>query len=642
MAKGSVAPQAGEASTGSGAPASQARGAGAPTGARPGPGAAPGKEGEGKLDLASLRDVPRTIGRALGLVTGTSPTAMGALAALTVVAGVLPAATAYVGKLIVDAVVGAAGDPTLALEAVAAEAALVVAMAAAQRGLGVTQSLLRARLGHHVNLLILKKALELHLTHFEDATVYDRMTRARREASSRPLILVGRVFGLLQNLVALLGVGALLVAFSPVAVAVLVVAALPAVWAEAKFSGEAFRLFSWRTPETREQAWYETVLAREDYAKEVKLFGLGPYFLDRYDSIFHSLYDADRKLTLRRGLWGFLLGLASTAAFYGAYAWIVISAVGGRITLGEMTMYLLLFKQGQSALSAGLSAIGGMYEDSLYLSNLYTFLEMPVAAEAGTAKDGPDPADGLRVEGVSFAYPGSSSPALSDVTLHIRPGEKLAIVGENGSGKTTLIKLITRLYEPSAGRILLDGRDLREWDVEALRARIGVIFQDFVRYQLSAGENIGAGDVSGIADEARQREAAERGQAWAFLQGFPEGLRTRLGRWFGSGRELSGGQWQKVALSRAFMRRGADLVVLDEPTAAMDAEAEAQVFEQFQETAKGQMAILISHRFSTVRRAHQILVLDHGRVTERGTHEDLLALDGRYARLFRLQAEGYR
>ncbi|MDP2312591.1 MAG: ABC transporter ATP-binding protein [Pseudomonadota bacterium] len=575
-------------------------------------------------------------------MAGTSPGATVTLAALTLIAGVLPAGIAYVGKLIVDAVLAANGDSTAALEALGLEAVLVVALAAAQRGLSITESLLRAQLGQRVNVLILKKALTLDLTHFEDATVYDRMSRARREASSRPLALVRRVFGLLQNLVSLVGFGVLLVPFSPLTVVVLVLAAIPAFWAEAKYSGEAFRLFSWRTPETREQAWYETVLAREDYAKEVQLYGLGPFFLGRYEGIFDKLFDADRRLTIRRGLGGFLVGMVSTAAFYGAYGWIAISAVTARITLGEMTMYLLLFKQGQSALAASLSAVGGMYEDSLYLANLYAFLEMPVHVQAGGATVGPDPADGLRFEGVSFAYPGASTPAIHDVTLHIRPGAKLAIVGENGSGKTTLIKLLTRLYQPASGRILLDGLDLREWEIGTLRARIGVIFQDFVRYHISAGENIGAGDVAAIGDEGRQREAAERGQAWSFLSSFPEGLQTRLGRWFKSGRELSGGQWQKVALARAFMRKGADILVLDEPTAAMDAEAEAQIFEQFQETAQHQMAILISHRFSTVRRADQIVVLEGGRITERGTHAELLERNGRYARLFRLQAEGYR
>src|SRR5690606_36531038 len=287
----------------------------------------------------------------------------------------------------------------------------------------------------------------------------------------------------------------LLVQFSPWAVAVLLLAGLPAFVAEAKFSGDAFRLFRWRSPETRMQIYLETVLAREDYAKEVKLYGLGPSPLERYRDIFRRLYREDRALTIRRDSWGFVLGLIATGALYGAYAWIALATIAGRITLGQLTMYLMLFRQGQSAVSAILSAIGGMYEDNLYLSTLYDYLETPVAPSQGHAVRGPHPEDGIRFEHVSFQYPDAERPTLQDITLHIRPGQSLALVGENGSGKTTLIKLLTRLYQPTSGRILLDGLDLREWDEGALRDRIGVIFQDFTRYQLLLGENIGAGDV---------------------------------------------------------------------------------------------------------------------------------------------------
>ena len=589
----------------------------------------------------------RYTGDALKLVWATSrPLSLG-LALLSLVAGALPAGIAYVGKRIVDAVVraaetGAEVDQVAALKWVAVELGLVLAVAAAQRGLDTAQQLLRALLGQRVNEMILEKALTLGLPAFEDAEIYDAMTRARREASRRPLSLVMRTFRFGQQLVSLVAYGGLLVQLSPWAVVVLAVAAVPAFLVETRFSREAFRLFSWRAPESRMQTYLEVLLAREDYVKEVKLFDLGPLFLERYRGIFRKVYGEDRALQLRRGAWGFALGALSSLAFYGAYGWIAFETIGGRITLGDMTMYLLVFKQGQAALAAILSAVGGMVEDNLYLSNLYTFLATEVEGMDGTATQGPRPGDGIRFEEVAFRYPGAQRDAVKGLTLHVRPGHKLALVGENGAGKTTLIKLLTGLYRPTRGRVLLDGLSLDDWDPQVLRERVGVIFQDFVRYQLAAGENVGVGDVGAIDDEARWREASEKGMADEVLEQLPEGYRTQLGRWFKGGQELSLGQWQKVALSRAFMRERADILVLDEPTASMDAGAEARIFERFRELAADRMAILISHRFSTVRMADEIVVLDDGRIVEQGSHETLMELGGRYARLFELQAEGYR
>jgi ATP-binding cassette subfamily B protein len=584
--------------------------------------------------------------RALELVWTTSRPLTITLALLTLVAGILPAAIAYIGQLIVDGVVEAtrADNPDTrgVLNLVLLEAFVVIAVAAAQRGISASQSLLRALLGQRVNVMILEKAMTLELTHFEDSEFYDKLTQARREASSRPLSLVTRTFGLVQNAISLTSYAVLLFAFSPWAVVILVGAGLPSFFAEAKFSGDAFRLFRWRSPETRMQMYLETVIAREDGVKEVKLFQLGPRLLQRYRDIFKKLFVEDRRLTLRRDGWGFVLGLISTAALYGAYAWIVITTIAGAITLGAMTMYLVLFRQGQSAVAAILTSISGMYEDNLYLSNLYEYLEQPVPARRGDAMHGPEPALGLEFRDVSFSYPGANHKALSNISLQVRPGESLALVGENGSGKTTLIKLLTRLYDPTEGLILFEGLDLQEWNVEALRQRIGVIFQDFGRYQFSVGENIGAGDVRHIGDSERWEKAAKTGMAAPFIEDMPEGYQTQLGRWFKDGRELSGGQWQKIALSRAFMRSDADILVLDEPTAAMDASSEAAVFEHFRTASGNKMTILISHRFSTVRAAAQIIVIHDGKIIERGSHESLLAEDGQYAHLFHLQARGYQ
>ncbi len=584
--------------------------------------------------------------RGLELVWRSNAKLAVALGVSTVIAGLVPGAVAWVGKHLIDAVMRAArGDMLAAARAerwVAVELALVLVLAAVQRSLALERALLRQQLGQRINAVILEKALDLSLTQYEDSEVYDRMTRARREASVRPLSLVSQTFELLQHTLTLLGLGALLVGFSVWLLPVLVLAAIPVFIAEVGFSTEAWRLSRWRTPEAREQLYLETVIAREDHAKEVKLFDLGPRLLERYKSIFAKTWPAERALTIRRALWGFALGLLGTAAFYGTYLALARSAIAATITIGAMTMYAVAFKQAQSALSSALASIGAMVEDNLYLSNLYEFLDTPTRPEARGATKGPDPGDGVRFEDVTFTYPGSTSAALSAVNLHIRPGSKLAIVGENGSGKTTLIKLLCGLYEPSTGRVTLDGLDLRGWDPAALRRRVGVIFQDFVRYQFTVGENIGAGDDRAYDDRERWSNAAEKGLAKPVIERLPAQYDTRLGKWFKGGRELSLGQWQKIALARSFMRDEADVLVLDEPTASMDAEAEVQIFERFRERTADKIAIVISHRFSTVRMADEIVVLAEGAITERGTHDALVAKGGRYATLFALQAQGYR
>ncbi len=587
---------------------------------------------------------------ALEIVWSTSAALTMAMAFSTLVSGVLPAAIASVGGLFVDAVASAFQQDSAAAEQarddvlfyVFLELGLVVFMTGAQRLNTICQSILRVLLGNKINVMILEKALTLELAHFEDAEYYDKLVRARREASSRPLSLVIKTFDLLRDLIALITIGIFLFQFSVWAVALLAIAGIPAFLAEAKFSGEAFRIHRRRSAERRMQIYLEMVLTREDGVKEVKLLQLGKLFLKRYVDIFRSMYKEDRNLVLRRGFWGYVLGLLASSAFYFAYGWVGFATIAGAITIGQMTMYIAQFRLGQNAVTNSLTAINGMYEDNLYLSNLTEYLEHKVPEQTGTETLGFDRDDGIRFEDVSFSYPGSEIPALNKVSLHIKPGESLAIVGENGSGKTTLIKLLTRLYSPSKGRIFLEGLELKEWDIETLRQKIGVIFQDFARYQLIVGENIGIGDVDEIEKDPLIEEAAKKGMADVFVRDLPRSYKTQLGTWFKDGKELSGGQWQKIALSRAFMRSKADILILDEPTAAIDAKAEAEIFSHFGDLTDNKISIIISHRFSTVRRADHIIVLEKGEIQEEGSHSELLDKEGHYATLFRLQAQGYQ
>jgi ATP-binding cassette subfamily B protein len=593
--------------------------------------------------IRSLRESLQHVRATLRLVWGASRAMTIGLALLTVVASVVPLAIGWGGKRIVDAIIAHDRDATLAW--VGFELGAVVVQVSTQRGLALLRGILGARLGVDVNVAILARATAMSLRDFEDSETYDSLTRARREASSRPVALVTEAFSLVQNAFTLVGWAALLFRWSPLAAGLLVLAAIPSTIAEMRTSKQMFRLRNWRSPETRRLIYYEHVLANDEHAKEVKLFDLARLFLGRYEELAERFYDEDRKLAVRRAALSHGLSLLATLVFYGTYASMAVGAAAGLLTLGSMTLYVTAFRSGQSSLSAVLGAIGSIYEHNLYMSNLFKFLARPSEAAPGVAPAAGDVVrdeKGIRFEDVSFTYDGKSVPALDGVSLFIPAGESVALVGENGAGKTTFVKLLARLYEPSRGRILLDGRDLRTYDEGALRRRLGVVFQDFAQYQLPAAENVGVGSVQHLDDEPRLERAMVRGGARDVIDALPAKGKTQLGRWFKDGTELSGGQWQKIALARAFMREEADMLVLDEPTAALDAKAEHAVFERFRELAEGRTTIVISHRFPTVRMADRILVLEQGKVVEEGTHASLVAAHGRYAKMFELQAEGYR
>lgn len=584
----------------------------------------------------------------LALVWRSSPGMTIGLGALTLIAATVPLGVAYSGKRIVDAVVAHDRDATLFW--VLVELGVIVLQSGAFRGLALVRTVLGARLGVDINSRILEKAVSLDLRYFENADFYDSLTRARREASSRPVALVTDGFQVLQNVITLTGYVALLVQFSGWVILALVVATIPATIAEMRFSKKAFKLRNWRSPESRRLMYIEHVLADDDHAKEIRLFGLGPLFLGRYKELAEAFFKEDRALALRRGGVTHAFATLASFAFYGAYAVMALAAAAAKLTLGNMTLYVLAFRNGQQSFQSVLGSIGSIYEHNLYMSNLFAFLAIEAEAHpsafapiAGPAVSGGAEATevGIRFEDVGFQYPDKEVWALRHVSVFIPGGASIALVGSNGAGKTTFIKLLTRLYAPTEGRILIDGRDLRAWDETALRARFGVVFQDFNQYQMKVGENVGLGSVEHLDEAPRIERAIDRGGARELVAGLKGGLDAPLGRWFKDGTDLSGGQWQKVALARAFMREEADILVLDEPTAALDAAAEHAVFSRFRELAQGRTTIVISHRFPTVRMADRILVLEGGSVVEEGTHAALVAEGGRYAKMFALQAEGY-
>ena len=585
--------------------------------------------------------------RTLALVWASSPSLLVYLSGLSVAGAVLPLSIAYAGKRIIDAVV--LHSRALTLNWVAVELLLVALSAGTQRAQGLVRSLLGARLGTDVNVQILDKALRLDLSFFEDAEFYDKLTRARREASSRPVALLSESFSLVQNIVTLVGYAVLLAHFSEWIVLGLLLATLPATLSEMRYSKIAFRIRNWRSPESRKLLYLEYVLANDEHVKEVKLFGIGPHLLDRYRALAESFFEEDKKLAIRRAVLTHGFSLIGTFAFYATYAIMAVAAALARITLGNLTLYVVSLRQGQQAFQSVLSGIGNLYEHNLYMSNLFSYIELAEQSERSQAErterrrvTAANGSSGIVFENVGFHYPGKESWALRHIDLEIAAGDSIALVGENGAGKTTFVKLLAGLYEPSEGRIVLDGRELSTWDPEQLRKRFGVLFQDFNKYQLKLRENIGLGSVEHLLDEPRIERAAERGGAAELLATLPGGLDAALGHWFEKGSELSGGQWQKVALARAFMREEADILVLDEPTAALDAEAEHAVFERFRELAKDRSTIVISHRFPTVRMAKQIIVLEQGQIVERGSHDELLTKAGKYARMFKLQAQGYQ
>lgn len=588
-----------------------------------------------------LVDSVRYIRRALGMVWRASPPLTIAMTLVSVGHASVAPAIAFVGKKIVDAVV--AGSSEDALRWVAVELALVVAQAAVQRANTLVNGVLGSRLGVDINLMILERATKLELRHFEDPDFYDRLTRARREASSRPLGLVLNSYALLTHSLTLAGYAALLVGYNAWVVLALMVAVVPGTIAEMRYAKEGFRMRNWRSPDSRKALYFEHVLANDSHAKEVKLFGLGELFLGRYKELAERFHREDTKLAVRRSIVTLLASLLATGTFYGAYASMAVMAAVGRITLGDLTMYVMAFRNGQQAFQNILSCIAAIYENNLYMSNLFAYLDEshvePVRPRPALPR-APTKEQGIRLEDVSFKYPGQDKWVLDHVSLFIPKGQSIALVGQNGAGKTTLVKLIAGLYAPTRGSLRLGGVPAHEIDPATMSEHLAVTFQDFVQYWLTLRENIGFGHLPSLDDMRAIQEAARRAGAEGIAAQLAGGYESRLGTIWEGGHELSQGQWQKLALARAFLRP-ARILILDEPTSALDPRAETELMQTFLSLSEGRTTIFISHRIGTARLADRILVMMNGALVEEGPHDALIARGGEYARLFQLQARWY-
>lgn len=592
--------------------------------------------------LQALRNLPPL----LAMVWETSPALALASLFCRLLWSLVPLGMLWVAKLIIDLVAAATaaktGVPDGLWPLVAAEFGLAIAGDLLMRAAGLAESLLGDRFTHHIGVRLMRHASTLDLASFEDPVFYDKLERARRQSAAR-LGMLSQIASLLQTLLSLLSVSAVIVSFSWWFLPVLILALLPVFWGETRFAMLAYSLLYRWTPERRQLDYLRLLGASISTAKEVKLFGLGPFLIERTEALFDRYFAENKSLAIQKAVTNAALNILPLAGYYGAYAVILYRTARGELSLGDLTFLSGAFLRSRNALENVFQTLSNVSEQALFVRDLFEFFDSKPSIEDTVPRlPAPRPIrQGFEFQDVSFAYANSRKPVLENVSFRLEPAERIALIGENGAGKTTLIKLISRLYDPTAGRILLDGVDLREYTPADLRKEIGVIFQDYVKYDMLAKENIGVGWVEGMSDMDRVRNAAEKSLASEVVSGLSLGYDHMLGRRFEGGADLSIGQWQKIALARAYMR-DAQLLVLDEPTSSLDARAEFEVFQRFADLTKGKMAILISHRFSTVRMADRILVLGGGRIEEQGTHAQLVSNGRRYAELFELQAAGYR